>query len=501
MRLKDHVFEPALASYLEELVPIQWDQRFFTNRERSQIKRFLCHLAYEGLFGLGRSTFKVWVPIPWTTLHVEARTVTRSFGTDKGYELLEKLGLIETTNYDRHRRLCREYRLAWKHLKALIIRMVSLFHLDHHPWGQDRRQDHILLKAVLGRVEGKRLPRNKISVPLTTHSLRVMKNRYVDFPGLVTHMYQSYRDRAKNVGGSWNRFKANLRVCYFLLRHLKLDTIGWYYRPRYKSGTTGRIHEIGGGLQNAPVEMKVRSLTTGQVNYDLAASQPTILISEFEQHGIDTQWLENYVENPKAKENAAQRCGISVACWKTIFCALLTGARLVKHPQSSIMQELEHHLGTWDAACEAFDRFHSYTQPLQKGIKDWIQVLLDTPAGVRGGKKWWRNKIGLRFVHHRNCGQRLMAFMVQGQESAFILTLVIELAKVGIPVVANEHDGFIAVGDLPLGACQQAAEKVGQGRWRFKIDAVGPSEGQGRSLEPYLREVEAGYKKQQGRTV
>ncbi len=57
--------------------------------------------------------------------------------------------------------------------------------------------------------------------------------------------------------------------------------------------------------------------------------------------------------------------------------------------------------------------------------------------------------------------RELAAFVLQGQEAAFIHHLTILSVEFDFVVVANEHDGLITIGDIPVAAMEKAGELSG----------------------------------------
>ncbi len=118
---------------------------------------------------------------------------------------------------------------------------------------------------------------------------------------------------------------------------------GFYlYTAAHRAQKTGRFSEIGGGLQSASKEMKLASTLgiPGLYNYDLVSSQVNGLIQEFARFGLDTEWLENYRDDPDAKVKYAELVRVDVDTWKICLLATIMGSTIAANPNSSVYSAL-----------------------------------------------------------------------------------------------------------------------------------------------------------------
>lgn len=253
---------------------------------------------------------------------------------------------------------------------------------------------------------------------------------------------------------------------------------GFYsFIPNYSVSDTGRIHTF---MQNASREMKdaafknVKNLR----NYDLRSSQAIGLIQQFEIAGLDTTWLENYKNDKNAKYNYAAQIGISVDTWKKCLCALLMGGYVPKkyseNSQADILRYLmEEAEGDFDLTVDYLSKFSEAVAPLKVELDKWHEWLLSTYVKKIGnyaaGKLYLTNPTGTKLcINDLPKGKdiwqrkaRIAAFVLQGQEAAFVHHLTTLSLQYEYKVLQNEHDGLITVGEVPNSAVQQAAIAAG----------------------------------------
>ena len=253
---------------------------------------------------------------------------------------------------------------------------------------------------------------------------------------------------------------------------------GFYsFIPNYSVAETGRIQTF---MQNASRKMKDAAFSNVENlrNYDLRSSQAIGLIQQFEIANLDTSWLQNYKENKQAKYNYAAQVGISVDTWKKCLCALLMGGYLPKKfSQDSSAKIIEYLIeeaeGDYIKAAEYQSKFVAIVKPLKVEIDKWHNWLLDSYVKKIGnyaaGKLYLSNPTGKKIciddlpkgkaIWQRKA--KVAAFVLQGQEAAFIHHLTVLSLKYDYKVVQNEHDGVISVGSIPDEAVKQAAQYAG----------------------------------------
>ena len=253
---------------------------------------------------------------------------------------------------------------------------------------------------------------------------------------------------------------------------------GFYsYTPNYTVSSTGRIHTF---MQNASRKMKQKAFINVKNlrNYDLRSSQVIGLIQQFKLAELDTTWLENYKENKQAKYEYSAEIEISVDTWKQCLCALLMGGYVPTKGQKTNNAKIWEYLmeeasGNFALAANYLCKFSDVVSPLQKEITKWHEWLLSTYVKKIGnyaaGKLYVSNPTGTRICINdlpkgKDIWQRkakIAAFVLQGQEAAFIHHLTIMSLQYDYKVIQNEMDGVITVGTIPNEAVLQASGYAG----------------------------------------
>lgn len=253
---------------------------------------------------------------------------------------------------------------------------------------------------------------------------------------------------------------------------------GFYsFTPDYSIAYTGRIHTF---MQNASRKMKEAAFKNVKnlKNYDLRSSQAIGLIQQFQSANLDPTWLENYKDDKQAKYKYAELIGISVDTWKRCLCALLMGGYVPTKGTEKTKADIFHYLieeaeGDFVKAQELLNKFSEIVEPLNIELKKWHEWLLDTYVKKLGnysaGKLYLSNPTGKTICiddlpRGKDLWQRkakIAAFVLQGQEAAFIHNLTILSLNYDYKVLQNEHDGLITVGEVPKQAIQLAASRAG----------------------------------------
>jgi len=316
------------------------------------------------------------------------------------------------------------------------------------------------------------------------------------------------------------------------------DAPAWTYVPAYAFQSTGRVHPNGsGGLQSCSRDMKAAAYhrVSDVHNFDLKASQPSLLLDEFERAGIDCEWLGRYLRDyaQGRRGEYADRCGLSEGAWKECFTSIIFGARV---PESVRTRQVEYHtkggsvkrdrpvhavteriladVGE-DKLVYALGRFSAEVEPLLRASAqwraylggEWISEGCPSPGCTRThGSKGTvvRNAVGARFnVNERRYGmpkgrrrerqdwrRKLAAFVLQGREAALISELAQLGDRYGFEPVANEHDGLVSIGTIPDAAVEEARERVGAASARLVTKPIADRtylETQIQATQPYYR--------------
>lgn len=268
--------------------------------------------------------------------------------------------------------------------------------------------------------------------------------------------------------------------CFKSIQTRQIEPLGngfFVYKPAYASQMSGRISEENGGLQSCRWEMKEAAFSEVERlrNYDLKSSQPSGLIQQFELAKLDTSWLVNYINDPDAKRKYAAAVGISVDCWKNCLCATMMGA-LVKagSKTGSVAEYLAVEAGGDDEKTLALlDKYCEVIKLLKVELDKWHTWLLKDYLRIHGisywvkGKQYIKNPTGKNLCITALKGSRddkkrvLAAFVLQGFEAGFIHHLTLLSREYDYEVLSNQHDGLIALGEIPQEAVERAKEISG----------------------------------------
>lgn len=308
-------------------------------------------------------------------------------------------------------------------------------------------------------------------------------------------MGQSGAPRAKA------RFETDAR-CLIELRNQGLGSGGpmaQKYRLRYRVVSTGRLSQIGGGLQSCTRKMKSAAYEGLDVfNYDIRSSQAHILQSEMNKAGFRSDWLDTYLENPKG--DYAARVGISVGTWKRCLYAIIFGAALgfskgLRGDDRALREALIEEVGRKELrlapgeveakAKEAFGRFKTEVGSLHRTLNKWRRYLVDVwlpKKAVNSGKGWSvRNDAGAllnrdRYIRWDKPGvqrAKLASFVLQGIESGFIHELTSMLSEYEVVPISNEHDGLVTLSQIPDEAIRRVQKRRQMPFLRLEIKPIG----------------------------
>ncbi|BBO72718.1 hypothetical protein DSCW_01350 [Desulfosarcina widdelii] len=278
------------------------------------------------------------------------------------------------------------------------------------------------------------------------------------------------------------------------------------YKAAYTIQKGGRLSERNGGFQSASKVFKNLCMAgiNGLYNYDVKSSQAYIFHHELEYSGIKCPWLYNYVNGTVNREDLAESVGLSESKWKRVFYSLIMGTflwnkkgkiyKLISKENDYEILRINRHLRA----------LHEHFKPLIKATNQWGTYLYycnDKRYIYRhSGLKHWKNACGMKFKekglrespnskpilidrlkgnkelrkpkHIASCKRALSAFMLQGQEAAFIHHLTILCSEDGIPVYKNEHDGLITGDIIPQKLITMAGERSGFETPTFEIKPI-----------------------------
>ncbi len=256
------------------------------------------------------------------------------------------------------------------------------------------------------------------------------------------------------------------------------------YQPYYRPQSSGRVSEVGGGLQSCSRAMKQAAFSgvPDVHNYDLKASQAYGLLQELEDARIEAEWLRKYLAQTDAASAAAAAVGLPKDVYKDCFYATIMGASHVLPPKPrdgkirprkaklpAIFDTLLTYCGNRASAEQAFRMLTKELKPLKCLVDQWCNWLL-SDIGLKAKRK--RNDTKLIY---NACGRKLRlgaynaeelrrkapSFILQGLEANYIHHLTVLARRYGFEPISNQHDGLVTLGGIPDVAISVAREKSG----------------------------------------
>jgi len=261
-------------------------------------------------------------------------------------------------------------------------------------------------------------------------------------------------------------------------RHVEEEI--WEYDTAWEpQEISGRVSEIGGGLQSASKEMKAAAYEGVEMyNWDIVGSQLGDVISATEMvPGIDTAELdEKYqtasTEGGDPKTENAEILGISrdtykdllyatvfVASWSSDASAALDQA----NPITGVPQTLKIlRRAGWQENTDvqaAYERAQAHFLPLKKAVRKLADYLLTTyweEHKYNAGGWVMKNDCGVAFrksdykdASTHKTRSKVLAWFLQGRESDKIHRLSARCQEKGIELMGNEHDGLVTSSPIP----------------------------------------------------
>lgn len=426
----------------------------------------------------GESAGKEWVPIYSRLIERDIRRVdlNRLVGD----------GVIEIRAANRQAGRCREFRVApgGALAEALRLTMPLVLLASSPPWS--------LAQNAKARPAGPSLVRDgwgqMYPRPLAC-ALRVfnagMPGR-LHLPSAELHL-RSQADAIERAGPDETRLRARLandehtllRILACQKNVLHGETLA--FRPRYTVVRTGRIV---GGAQGFTREMKAAVYAPlGVTNYDLVASQATLLSASLDERGLPCPWLQTYVSDPKAKYRCAAAVGVTVDLWKQAFYALVFGSDLRCAPRypaaqgwayrTEIARMVYEQAADDNAAATVYARLQDELRPLAGAVSGLGQTLAQEYAAGSSRGRHPRNHVGLPirpdWASAKEQQRRLLAHELQSREALFIHLLTGLSEEFGFQPVSNEHDGIVTLGAIPNEAIERVKALVGVPMLRLAV--------------------------------
>jgi len=259
----------------------------------------------------------------------------------------------------------------------------------------------------------------------------------------------------------------------------------WGYHPAYSMAYTGRIFEIGKGLQGLSVSIRKRALYKVSVrNFDLSASQLRILAWYTNDPDLLPLIPEIYNQMakwgyPKAKVKTAifaflfnagnerNKGFYELYLYRPSNILLRSFLRLMRPFQLAVKKALCKLIseklyrsgkdgGFWRNLCEMDVSEKALILSAEKGYQEKITQLYN-----RSPKAPWHKIIDRKLFIENFIMRKLLAFTIQGIESYVIHRLTTMGSKYGFLPLSNQHDGLI-IAETNSGSIQAAMSFINQ---------------------------------------
>lgn len=309
--------------------------------------------------------------------------------------------------------------------------------------------------------------------PSIRQSLKCIQSRPFNKQAIIQHL-RTQEERGESFARQVSDIYAWVNILLMGIDPVDPDNGIYSYKPKYRISSSGRVAEIGGGLQSCTRNMKFSSIQgiADIHNYDLKGSQVNGLIHQFKLQDLDTSWLEKYVNNPNAKNEYAERVGLSVECWKQcLLLVIMGGSTNTKKPADDSFDKFIHtdfyreikvdltNSGLEPSVQEVYDKRLAVLHELDgllKPLRKWRSSLKNNyyKLGSHYGRVYQhriqlKNYLGIPYYTDEFRQAELAARVLQGQEAAFIHLITQRSCNSTFKVVANEHDGVITLGKIP----------------------------------------------------
>ena len=402
-----------------------------------------------------------WVPVPSKLIEKHARGFKR-----------EKLSqFVEMTSHSRFEHRCTDYRVFdW-----FISEVFRDFDIDSY-WDQKK------VNLISGRVARPEKSRVYNQISRNYEPRRIVDAiKVIEFYGCLFDKAAIERFLKETEG---ERNYVNNLWCYRAVLDQQpgqVDARLWHYKPAYHVANTGRIFHVRGGLQSCSRGMTAAAFSTVPAvrNYDIKSSHLSAAVIEFEIAGIDSAWLQSYLDRKNAKREFAEAVGISVDCWKRVLLAVLLGACLPKSTRNfagrrnSVLDNLADEFDSDEekmksaliilrdvlgAVAEQISRWHNWllSAHIEEIKKHTRQGEFITNAV---GKVMWLGELAQEPTWKQK--SRLVGFLLQGLECRLIYDLTALSEKYDYAPMMNAHDGLITVGAIPQVAVDEARRLSG----------------------------------------
>lgn len=422
-----------------------------------QEERFFLHILCSQLIDLGKG---LDVLPGWDTLglNLPSKTIRAEFGRDMSWEKMapRMTGLLEASDFSKGQ--CRYFQVfpplfeeIRSHLEAQLLKpdgspAVNLFdgmayNVAHAAKGHDGSRSTKLVRDAMRVLHATECPFNIDAIRAHLERLKASNDPAYENDRLCAQTMFAGMRREGNVG---------------------------HYVPSYFPQSSGRIGEVGGGLQSCTKAMKQAAFASIENihNYDLRSAHGYVLLQELKLAGIDGAWVADHL-GPGVFEERAAALSLPKGLYKKCFFATVNGAshHWSDDDAGAIQEELLLHFQDKTVTRQKFGEVVSQLKPLKRIVDEWREWLLSPACPHR--KKTQRkgyilNAAGQELpLSHEDLEQKVNAHILQGREAAFIHHLTVLSKKHGFTVVSNQHDGLVTLGKVPEEAMVEAGNLSG----------------------------------------
>ncbi len=431
----------------------------------------------------------------WLGLEVElpSQTIDDLFGSRFSWKALDG-NVLSVSSYSVHRHECRRFEVK----PEILDRILALL----APTTEEASKQH-LVNLMDGSPYLRPAPRAKdhgVSVPaLVRDAIRAFEPCPFDGAQLDAHLARlkaaaddpTARDEARAT--AWRRYRNDATCAMRITAGCRKRSDGFFeqephqglfeYEPYYRPHLSGRIAEVGGGLQSCSRAMKHAALANvpNLFNYDLKASQSFILLQELETAKIDPGWLSKYLSLPDGAAEYASRIGIEKRIFKDCLYATIMGtpfnASHFDAEENAIYGALLDEVGETGKAAQLMVRVHAQLTPLRDLVAEWHRWLMESDACPhaegKSSKRKLRNAVGnvLKVAELRadQAKRKAAAHILQGWEARYIHELTVLSKPHRFAPVSNQHDGLVTIGEVPPQAQSAAKARSGFRYARLEI--------------------------------
>lgn len=266
-----------------------------------------------------------------------------------------------------------------------------------------------------------------------------------------------------------------------------IDGVLAVHKADLKVGYTGRIYEVKGfgttGFKKIIKEKNYRemekALGSKIYNYDLVNSQLNILSDFSTKFNLGYDGLKTYLSDRNNRRIHAENLSVSEKTFKNLILAITFGAGCSLEDFVERNNSTAYGFLTTENIVSKSDRLSFYIkfieecgyfiQDIAKWInQDCLEVLTENfKSGVHPetGETLYSNgchriPIGDTLTNNK----KISAFLLQGQETAFICSIINRLENYGIELLSYEFDGLVVNERLPEALIQEVRELYNMGQ-------------------------------------